>query len=250
MINSYETAYKILANRIIYDGKKSNTRAGVARAVFGMSIAADLKAGFPVLTGKKMMFKKALHEFRWMWDGRTDVQYLHDHDIHYWDHWLTEDRKTFGPTYGYQVRTFGGQVDQIKRCHEELMNHSRRAVLTFWDPVNVNITPLPPCYTSMTFVRIGQELHMDMALRSSDVAVGLPFDVIIGAMFLTEMALMLNCTPRLLRLNLSNAHIYENCLLPMEEYLASQMFDLPEYDGISELINYQHGKFIKMPLNV
>ena len=169
--------------------------------------------------------------------------------ITWWDHWAVDDAIPF--SYGHNVKSFNGTTDQIAQVHSELINGGRRGVLTFWNPSELSKTPLPPCYTSMTFVRVGHSLNMDFAIRSSDVAVGLPYDMIIGALFLIEMAQHTNLVPKYLKVNLANAHIYENCIPGVEEYLARPMHDLPDYNTKTcKLEGYDCESFIKMPLNV
>lgn len=257
MINHYETQYKLLLNKIMYQGTVENGRNGQVMMLFGQSIGHDMTLGFPVITGRKIFWKKAMAEFRWMWKGETNVQELRDQNVPWWDHWADENGE-LGPTYGAHIRNFGGYwtadddggTDQINECQAELLNEGRRAVLTFWHPDDNRHTKLPPCYTSMTFVRQGEKLHMDFAIRSSDTAVGLPYDMIIGAMFLNEMAAICNLKPVHLRLNLANAHVYENCWTPVEEYLARPMHDLPRFDGDRNIEGYKCEPHIHMPLNV
>lgn len=255
-MNRYELDYKRLLNDVKYHGADNDSRNGAVIMAFGTDIMIDLDQGFPILTGKKMNFDMIHAEFRWMWLGKTDLKSLHINGIHYWDDFVNSDGE-LGPTYGAQLRYWNQSsigllncVDQLDSAAYEIMKNSRRAVVTFWNPTDVPNIPLPPCYTVMTFVRDGNRLNLELNIRSSDMLVGLPFDVGIAALFLIEMATTCKLKPRFLKLNLANAHIHVNNAMAMEEYLASKIHDLPIYDGTRHLIGYKHEKFIKMKLNV
>ena len=41
----------------------------------------DLNQGFPIVTGKKIFFDKAYHEYVWFRDGMTTTAYLNENGI-------------------------------------------------------------------------------------------------------------------------------------------------------------------------
>lgn len=250
MTNKFEEDYRSLLSRILMNGHVEHSRAGEVQMLFGETLMIDLQEGFPIVTAKKIFFDKAKAEFWWMWYGSTNVKQLRAQGIEWWDEWADEFGD-LGPTYGHQVRNFGNKCDQIKECHSQIVNHGRRAVLTFWNPNDNKNTKLPPCYTSMVFVRIGSELHMEFNIRSSDVGVGLPYDIVLGALFLNEMAKLTLCRPRFMKVNLSNAHNYTNNNAAAYDYLDAPYYEAPqlETNGNYALPNYQSGKVIKMILN-
>ena len=61
-------------------------------------------------------------EILWIVNGRTDIAYLHDHGVKYWDpDYKRSGRKdgTLGPVYGAQWRNFNG-FDQFRTLIREL----------------------------------------------------------------------------------------------------------------------------------
>ena len=70
-------------------------------------------------------------------------------------------------------------VDQIKYILEELSknNNSRRAVLSAWNPLDLKKMALPPCHILYIFNRSSKGLSCHMTLRSSDLFLGLPFNI-------------------------------------------------------------------------
>lgn len=247
--NYFEEQYK----GILYAIEKQEphpSRNGYVRKLFGQTLRIDLNDGFPVITGRKIFWKKALDEWHWMWYGHTNINILLGSGITWWKPWADE-RGELGPTYGHQIRKFGWVVDQVKEAKREIMNNGRRAVVTFWNPIDNTNTKLPPCYTSWNYVRIGDQLHMDFNIRSSDVFLGLPTDIIIGAMSLIKMADLCNLKYGTLKINIADAHNYENNLLPAQQYLSEPHYELPKFDyKIYGVTDYKHGPVIVGKLNV
>ena len=107
---------KLMAE-ILKEGKSKPSR-GIhdLKSIFGYQIRFDMRRGFPLLTTKKMPFKILLHELFWFVSGSTNIQYLHDHKIHYWDGFADENLN-LGPVYGAQWRRWkspsGEEIDQL-----------------------------------------------------------------------------------------------------------------------------------------
>ena len=55
---------------------------------------------------------------------------------------------------------------------------------TLWNPKDLKETKLPPCYTGFTFSHYNGFLNMNMHFRSSDMFLGLPYDICVGALLL------------------------------------------------------------------
>ena len=90
-----------------------------------------------------------------------------------------------------------------------------------------------------------------MHFRSSDLFLGLPYDIIVGALFLKTIADECGLIPSTLGLNLADAHIYESHQAQVIEYNKADTYKLPSLDGSYNnysLLNYNHNKFIKAEL--
>ncbi len=80
--------YLDVAQEVIDDGIQQNNRTGVdTLSVFGRGVRYDLQDGFPIPTTKKGFFKGAKVELAWMLRGLTNVQYLNDNGVKFWDQW-------------------------------------------------------------------------------------------------------------------------------------------------------------------
>lgn len=246
----FETEYRQLLMRCLLNGEISENRTGVmTKKLFNQSFNIDLRKGFPIITGKKIFFDKALHEFLWIFKGDTNVDYLNQHNINWWNSYAKD--KELGKVYGYQLRKYNGTFDQIKYVQKEIKNNSRRAVISLWNPTDLNDQALPCCYTQMTFVRENEFLNMAIDFRSSDIFLGLPYDIIFGALLLDHISKKVNLKPKFLGLSLKDAHIYAPHKNAAMEYYKQHIYKLPELQGALEtysLKGYRCGKYIKANL--
>lgn len=251
-MNKFETNYKHLLNKTLIGYWESNRTNISTICIFNQSLTIDMREGFPLVTGKEMFFNKALHEYIWIKDGLHTLTYLHKHNIHWWDQYAN-DKGDLGKTYGYQLRNFNGEIDQLEYIHKQIKKRSRRAHITLWNPSELNKTILPPCYTGMTFMVIGDCLHMSVQLRSSDLFLGLPYDIVVMALLLTQVAKFNDLIPHQLGIQITNAHIYENHFDQVNEYLNLPIYKLPKLiKGVNTpflIAEYKHGPYIKAPLN-
>tara|TARA_R110002110_G_scaffold35565_2_gene119860 strand:+ start:339 stop:1088 length:750 start_codon:yes stop_codon:yes gene_type:complete len=244
--NIFETEYKRLLMSCLLEGEQTPNRTGVDTIkLFNQTLNIDLRRGFPILTSKKIFFNKAVAEFEWMFGGHTDLKYLQERGINWWNDFAVNGN--LGRVYGYQIRKFGGSFDQIEFCINEINNNTRRAVISLWNPNDLEMQALPCCYTSFNFVRTNNKLSMTMDFRSSDMFLGLPYDIIVGAMLLIEIAKRCNLEPAILGLNLKDAHIYVEHKKNVLEYYRNPMYSLPTYKN-KKLISYNSEKLIKTKL--
>jgi len=239
-MTKYEKDYIDLLNRVLNnadDTYKKNRTKSKCLSKFGESITVDLKnkhgiSSFPILIGRKMYPKTFFTELKWFMEGETNIKRFQDAGIKIWDKWA-DKRGELGPVYGFQLRKWGGMrvkhpFDQLNDVMYNLkyMPESRRHVVTLWDPFEIDDMALPPCYHSFTFNVTNGKLNCHVSMRSSDVFVGLPYDI---ALFATMVHLMCHSlSPRMsldalipgkLHFSLTDAHIYWQNMDAVQEYL-------------------------------
>lgn len=161
----------------------------------------------PVCGHRKLYPKTAAAEVAWFLQGDRDVSWLRRY-CHIWDKFTEEDGKTVENAYGYRWRNHF-ERDQIHNAVQALVTDSsdRQVYVSAWDPGNDGLgwrtrtvftdqgmkeVPVRnvPCPVGFTFSIVHRELHTTLLIRSSDVFVGLPYDVM-GHAILTEI---LRCT--------------------------------------------------------
>jgi thymidylate synthase len=249
-MSKFERDYKVLLNNALSHGESKSNRTDVKTlTLFNQCMNIDLREGFPIVTSKKVFFKKGYHEYIWMRDGMHTTKYLNEYDIHWWNQYAN-DKGDLGKVYGYQLRNFNGVFDQLDYVYKEIRSNTRRAHITLWNPTELNEMALPPCYTGFTFVRINNKLNMSIKFRSSDLFLGLPYDIIVAALMLHDVAKFCDLEPCLLGLQIDDAHIYENHIDQVNKYLNRPTHALPKLnDKNNEISDYLFGPLIKAELN-
>lgn len=204
---------------------------------------------FPILKCKKIYPKLALKELLWMLQGRTDVKWLNDRHVTYWDEWKQEDG-TIGKSYGYQYRNFSG-VDQFNDLVNEMINNpeSRRLILSLWNPKDLPEMALPPCQFLYQFtcvpltkggivIKDNYIVDLHTLQRSGDSFLGVPYNFVFNGFFLllmcdlcTKMSKVFGSTEKVfipgdVHHTINNYHLYVNHIDQAKQYIAN--YDDPE----------------------
>src|SRR5690606_9287398 len=132
------TPYEDLLRLVLETGTPKADRTGTGtRSVFGHQLRYDLRAGFPLVTTKRVFFRGVAEELFWFLRGESNIASLVERGVHIWDEWA-DDGGELGPVYGVQWRSWptpdGGHVDQLERLLGELRTNpdSRRHVVSAW----------------------------------------------------------------------------------------------------------------------
>jgi len=121
-------------------------------------------------------------------------------------------------------------VDQIKYILEELSknNNSRRAVLSGWNPLDLKKMALPPCHILYIFNTSSKGLSCHMTLRSSDLFLGLPFNIASTALLTQILAHILHIPANEISLSICDAHIYEEHTPQVNKQIDSELYEFPK----------------------
>lgn len=229
-----EYQYLKLMADILKDGKSKPTR-GIhdVKAIFGYQIRFDMRQGFPLLTTKKMPFKILLHEQFWFISGSPSAEYLHDHNIRYWDGFL-DDKNELGRVYGVQWRHWrrpdGDEFDQLQWAIDQIKNNpnSKAIIVNAWNAGELKEMRLPPCHTMFQFDVTKGKLRLHLYQRSSDVFLGLPFNIAQYAMMLNMVAYLTGLEARELIISIGSAHLYKNHLDQAKIQLHRKPYPFPK----------------------
>jgi|UniRef100_A0A6C0JNS1 thymidylate synthase len=242
-----EIGYLNLLEYVLKNGSIIETRNGKTISSFGLFLKFTDIQKLPLLTTKKIYVKGVIEELLWFLKGSTNAKLLQDKNVHIWDGNSSReylDNNGFsnykegelGPIYGWQWRTFGKKynekgdengIDQIKYVITELMkdNHSRRVVLSGWNPLQLSEMALPPCHILYNFYKDNDGLSCLMTMRSSDLFLGLPFNIASTAILTTIIAKLLHLNTKSIAIALTDAHIYEEHVECINTQLKREIID-------------------------
>jgi thymidylate synthase len=240
--------YHDLLRSILERGVRHEDRTGVGTiSHFGHQTRFDLRAGFPIVTTKRVPFRWVAEELFWMLSGSTDEAALRARGVDIWREWADAEHTSrfgraagdLGPVYGYLWRSFGGSypkrdgVDQIARLVREIETNpnSRRLIVTGWDARVSDQVDLPPCHTLFQFkVESGKTLHCQLYQRSADAFLGVPFNISSYALLTHMLAHACGLEPGEFVYTLGDYHIYLNHLEQVEQLLAREPLPLPRLE--------------------
>lgn len=220
----FEEQYLDLMTDVIHYGQKRPDRTNTGtRSKFGQMLTADLSREFPILVTKPVAWKTAIKELLWMISGLTSVRPLQEQGVHIWDAWADEHGE-LGPVYGAQWRRAGApeqyphlHVDQLARVIQGLHSDpfSRRHIVDSWNVRQLDHMHLPPCHYAFQFYvdhATDTQLRLNclVNMRSADLPVGVPFNVLAYATLTLMICRQLGYAPGELKISMGDAHVYEN----------------------------------------
>lgn len=195
----------------IEENKRTGERVRVVPG--GVNFGFWLGDFLPVINSRKTHPATAAAELAWFLMGTQDLSWLQKY-TKIWDGFRETDTNIVSGAYGYRWRDHFRR-DQIRDAIQALRDDpsSRRVMISAWDPGEDGLTSQGqrniPCPCSFTLNIVGGKLHTSMFLRSSDMYVGLPYDVMNHALLLAAFCEELQVPPGYITFTLAHAHMYE-----------------------------------------
>ena len=233
-VTHYELQYlKIMKQLLLCPIRQ--TRNAFVHSSFGGKITIDLSDNYvPLLTTKRMAWKTVIKELLWFVNGDTDNKKLMEQNVHIWDANASRsfldsrglnnyEENDLGPVYGFQWRHFGDKyincstnyvkgVDQLEQIRHQLLNepHSRRILLSAWNPADLDKMALPPCHVlTQWYVDSNNKIWMQLYQRSGDMFLGVPFNLFSYATLIHMMSHLTGLKPGGMIHILGDMHIYQ-----------------------------------------
>jgi thymidylate synthase len=269
------TPYEDLLRHVLAHGVAKGDRTGTGtKSVFGHQMRFDLRAGFPLITTKKVHFKSIALELLWFLRGDGNARWLQERGVTIWDEWAREDGD-LGPVYGVQWRSWptpgGGHIDQIAQVLEQLRSNpdSRRILVSAWNVAELDRMALMPCHALFQFyvapAQPGERARLSCQLyqRSADLFLGVPFNIASYALLTHMVAQQCDLDVGDFVWTGGDCHIYDNHDEQVRTQLARTPYPYPQlhlrrrpatlFDYAFEdfeIQNYQHHPAIKAPVAV
>jgi len=226
--------YLDLLAQVLNHGVDRDDRTGTGtRSLFGYQMRFDLAQGFPLLTTKKLHLRSIIYELLWFLRGDTNIAWLKQHGVSIWDEWADEAGE-LGPVYGYQWRSWpttdGQAIDQIAQLLAQIKAnpHSRRLIVSAWNPALIDAMALPPCHCLFQFYVAQNRLSCQLYQRSADIFLGVPFNIASYALLTLMVAQVCGLEAGDFIHTLGDAHLYLNHFPQAQEQLSRQPTQLPK----------------------
>ena len=204
----------------------------------------DLEEEFPILTSKKVAFKTATLELLWIYQqASNDVRWLQERGVKIWNEWeIAEDgtymgrninqifrdshpdepatnfAHTIGTAYGWIVKLYHLIDNLIETLKKNPGN--RRMVLSLWQNEWLETAALPSCVWNSQWNLTNGRLNLLVTSRSSDVPLGLPFNISQYAVLCYLIAQCVGVRPGQFTFITNDAHIYENQIDGIKEHIS------------------------------
>jgi thymidylate synthase len=244
--------YLELCKDVLENGVEKTDRTGTGtKSVFGRQLRFDLNEGFPLLTTKKVHLKSIIHELLWFLSGDTNIRYLKDNGVRIWDEWADENGD-LGSVYGSQWRAWetkdGRTIDQITYLIEQIKNNpdSRRHLVSAWNVGELDSMALPCCHYSFQFYVVDNKLSCMFNMRSTDVFLGLPFNIASYAALTMMIAQVCDLELGELIYSGGDVHIYSNHIKQVELQLMREERSLPRLilnKSIDNIFDFKYEDF-------
>ena len=199
-----------------------------------MYLQFDLSEEFPILVSKKVGFKSATLEMLWIYQvASNDVRWLQDRNIKIWNEWeIAKDgtyqgrnineiyatthpsepkenfAHTIGTAYGWIVKKYNLIGNLIETLRKNPGN--RRMIMSLWQNEWLPTAALPSCVWNSQWNLIDGKLNLLVTSRSTDVPLGLPFNIAQYAVLCYLIAQCIGAKPGQFTFITNDAHIYEN----------------------------------------
>lgn len=233
----FRPTYEALLGRALStECRETNARTGhTIRQIGPVAFTLDLSSGkLPVCGIRKTWAKTAAAEVAWFLQGLQDVTWLKQY-APVWNDFVEEDGTTVRGAYGFRWREAFGR-DQIGDAILALTRNpsDRRIFVSAWDPASDGLGAQGqknvPCPVGFTLsIRDGQ-LDSTLLIRSSDVFVGLPYDVMGHALLMDAIGATLHEAGVVdglgtMQVCLAHPHLYEVHAVMAWEALGSRPSD-------------------------
>jgi thymidylate synthase len=266
---------------ILENGTQRPDRTGTGTiSLFGYQTRYRIDEHFPLVTRRKLWPKAVFAELIWLLSGSANNNDLVELGAKFWTPWVSEEFEAehgyepgdLGPVYGFQMRHFGGDyktksggTDQLAYLIEQIKTNpfGRRHLVSYWNPNQLDEMRLPPChYTFQVYIDDAGRMSGMLTQRSADYPVGVPANIQFYSAFIYMLAQQTGYQPWEFVHNTGDTHIYLDQIEAVKEYLDQPAIDSPKmvlhpakdiYSYLPEnfeLVNYNHGPNIKMPISV
>lgn len=164
-------------------------------------VVHDARQNLLVNEARRLSYRFAVAEWLWIWYGRDDVKTIAQYNRHIAQ--FSDNGVDFNGAYGVPVMAQWDYVREVLRRDLD----SRQAIITIYKMPR-RPTKDVPCTIALQFLIRDGQLNVIATMRSSDIWLGLPYDVFNFSMLGNILAGQLSVPIGSLSLNLGSSHLY------------------------------------------
>ncbi len=266
MSNQEESNYLNLLANVLVNGEEKPDRTGVGiHSLFGAQLRFSLEDNkVPMLTTKKVFTKGIIEELLFFLRGESNTKIIEAKGVNIWKGNTTREfldkiglnhfpEGYMGKMYGHQWRNFGGHddvvdykpgpykvgVDQISNAINLLKTdpNSRRIVVNSWNASDLNEMCLSPCHPMFQFYVTNGELSCCFYMRSCDLFLGFPFNLLSYAILTRIIAQTVGMKAKEVIFMGGDVHIYKSHFEQVKTQISRQgdSFPFPTMNIFKEL---------------
>lgn len=276
-LHSDEYNYLNCLDDVLYNGEYINDRTGVGTlSLFNKTMEFDIKTyvsgnkfsyRVPAMTTKNLYVKGVILELLWFLQGRTDSKWLEEQGVNIWKGHTSREfldsrglhdypEGELGPGYGKQWIRWGDRnINQIKYVINTLREDptSRRALINAWNVSDLNKMALVPCHVMYMFKitdhNNSKKLNCSMIMRSNDLFLGAPFNILSTSILTVLISKALGVSPGKIAVTINDAHIYSNHVDQVKEQLERVPLKFPvlrinkDIESWNDMASLEYGDF-------
>jgi thymidylate synthase len=199
----FGSIWATLLGRLYHEGKTVSPRGQKIRELIGVHFVLENSLNnILVHPVRNLNHRFMVAEWLWMWFGRDDVATIDRYNKQLAQ--FSDNGVNFNGAYGVPIKAqWQGLLDTLTRDRD-----SRQAVLQIYK-VPHGPTRDVPCTINLQFLVRRGHLEVIANMRSSDIWLGLPYDVFNFTMFGQIMAAQLGVRPGPLSMHLGSSHLYD-----------------------------------------
>lgn len=207
---TFHEVWHDLLDRLVTNGVVVRPRGLACRELTGVTLELrDARSNLFYNAARDVRYGFAVAEWLWIWFGHDDVATIGQYNSRI--HRFSDDGEIFAGAYGPRIGLQWTWVEELLRRDHD----TRQAVITIFAPTDLQrATRDVPCtLTLQFFVRAEPtdgtlRLCLLASMRSSDVWLGLPYDVFSFTMLQNVMAGRLGIDTGWFQMSLGSSHLY------------------------------------------
>lgn len=216
-------------NDILVNGDPASPRGKMTREILQRTMVVDMRRPVLRVPDRNLSYRFMAAEAYWILSGDDRVETIAPYNSRIKD--FSDDGERFFGAYGPKI------ASQLPYVIKKLLTDvdSRQAGLTIWRECPPNTKDVP-CTVAVFFSVRSSKLNAHVFMRSSDIWLGVPYDVFNFSMLshlvcglLNEQLSLVNAiSPGSLFLTAASSHLYEINWGDAKLCLTSSHFDQPE----------------------